>query len=115
MGALDVHALHRRGLKRDDPIEKRLGVLDELLGVEAELADRRVDIASFVVEPGMEISFKEKAHKLIRENMESMAGLEVPPWLDFKPGELTAKVQAMPAPQDVPFEVNMNLIIEFYR
>jgi small subunit ribosomal protein S4 len=76
---------------------------------------RKVDIASFVVEPGMEISFKEKAHKLIRENMESMAGLEVPPWLDFKPGELTAKVQAMPAPQDVPFEVNMNLIIEFYR
>jgi small subunit ribosomal protein S4 len=74
-----------------------------------------VDIPSFVVEPGMEVSFKEKAHKLVRENMESMAGLEVPPWLDFSPGQLVAKVQALPTPENVPFEVNMNLIIEFYR
>ncbi len=76
---------------------------------------KKVDIPSFIVEPGMEISFKEKTHTLVRENMESMAGLDVPPWLDFNPNQLTAKVQALPAPEDVPFEVNMNLIIEFYR
>ena len=28
---------------------------------------------------------------------------------------LTAKVNALPTAEDVPFEVNMNLIIEFYR
>ena len=28
---------------------------------------------------------------------------------------LPAKVNALPTPEDVPFEVNMNLIIEFYR
>jgi small subunit ribosomal protein S4 len=76
---------------------------------------KKVDIASYIVEPGMEIGFKEKAHKLVRENMEGMAGLDVPPWLEFNPQALTAKVRAQPAPEDVPFEVNMNLIIEFYR
>jgi ribosomal protein S4 len=39
----------------------------------------------------------------------------VPSWIDFNPNGLVAKVQALPAPADVPFEVNMNLIIEFYR
>jgi len=29
--------------------------------------------------------------------------------------QLTAKTVALPNPGDVPFEVNMNLIIEFYR
>ena len=76
---------------------------------------KRVDIPSFVVEPGMTITFKEKAHTLVRENIESMAGLDTPPWLEFNPNQLTATVQAIPAPEDVPFEVNMNLIIEFYR
>ena len=47
--------------------------------------------------------------------MESLAGHEVPPWINFNPGELKATVQALPAMEDVPFEVNMNLIIEFYR
>jgi ribosomal protein S4 len=35
--------------------------------------------------------------------------------LEWNPAQLTAKVLAQPTPQDVPFEVNMNLIIEFYR
>lgn len=76
---------------------------------------KKVDIPSFEVEPGMEITFKEKAKPLVRENMESMAGLEVPPWINYNPNQLVATVQALPVPEDVPFEVNMNLIIEFYR
>ena len=40
---------------------------------------------------------------------------QVPPWLEWNPAQLTAKINAVPAPEDVPFEVNMNLIIEFYR
>ena len=76
---------------------------------------KKVDIPSFSVEPGMEISFKEKRKELIRENIESMAGLDVPSWLEFNPNGLTAKIVALPVPEDVPFEVNMNLIIEFYR
>jgi small subunit ribosomal protein S4 len=76
---------------------------------------RKTDIASYLVKPGQTITFKEGIHKLLRENMEQGAGHNVPGWLEWNPAQLTAKVLALPTPQDVPFEVNMNLIIEFYR
>ncbi|MCE9590581.1 MAG: 30S ribosomal protein S4 [Planctomycetes bacterium] len=52
---------------------------------------------------------------LIRENLESLAGHQVPGWLSFDPSTLTATVIAVPTSDQVPFDVNMNLIIEFYR
>jgi small subunit ribosomal protein S4 len=76
---------------------------------------RKTDIASYLVEPGQTITFKEGIHKILRDNMEQNAGHSVPGWLEWNPAQLTAKVLAKPTTQDVPFEVNMNLIIEFYR
>jgi small subunit ribosomal protein S4 len=76
---------------------------------------RKTDIASYLVKPGQTITFKEKNHKVLRDNMEQNAGHSVPGWLEWNPAQLTAKVLTQPTPQDVPFEVNMNLIIEFYR
>ncbi len=76
---------------------------------------QKTDIASFRVKPGEVITFKEGIHKVLRDNMESSAGHNVPNWLEWNPAQLTAKINAMPVPEDVPFEVNMNLIIEFYR
>ena len=76
---------------------------------------RKTDIASFIVKAGDTITFKEGIHKVLRENMEQMAGHNVPNWLEWNPAQLTAKINALPTPEDVPFEVNMNLIIEFYR
>lgn len=75
----------------------------------------KTDIASFLVEPGQVITFREKAHKVLRDNMEQNAGHNVPGWLEWNPAQMTARVVAMPSPDDVPFEVNLNLIIEFYR
>ena len=77
--------------------------------------DRKTDISSFQVKPGDQIMFKEGIHKVLRDNMEQGAGHNVPNWLEWNPAQLTAKVNALPTPEDVPFEVNMNLIIEFYR
>ena len=76
---------------------------------------KKLDRPSYVVNPGDVITLKEKAHKLARENMESNPGHNVGPWLEWNPAQLTGKVIAMPVPSDVPFEVNMNLIIEFYQ
>ena len=77
---------------------------------------KKVDIASYRVSVGDEITIKkENAKKLIRENLESLPGHEVPEWLGFDPSTLTAKVNGTPTPDQVPFDVNMNLIIEFYR
>ena len=76
---------------------------------------RKTDIASFQVKPGDTITFKEGIAKVLRDNMEQNAGHNVPNWLEWNPAQLTAKVNALPTPEDVPFEVNMTLISEFYR
>ncbi len=76
---------------------------------------RKVDRPSYSVKVGDVITVKPKIQKLIRENMESMGGLEVPGWLDFSPGELTTRVVSIPAVDQIPFDINANLIVEFYR
>ena len=76
---------------------------------------RKVDCPSYQIKVGDQITLKEKTHKLIRENLESLPGHEVPAWLQFDPSTLTAQIIAVPTSDQVPFDVNMNLIIEFYR
>jgi len=76
---------------------------------------RKVDRPSFQVKVGDTITLKGKIQGLVRENLESMPGHLVPGWLNFDPSTLTANVVAVPTPDQVPFDVNMNLIIEFYR
>jgi small subunit ribosomal protein S4 len=75
----------------------------------------KTDIASYQLKVGDEITLRPGIQKNVRENMESMAGHDVPSWLSFDPSTLTAKVLAVPTSDQIPFDVNMNLIIEFYR
>jgi small subunit ribosomal protein S4 len=76
---------------------------------------KKVDRPSYALKVGDVITFKEKVHSLIRDNMESIVGHIVPEWIDMNPGELTARIVAEPAADQVPLEVNPNLIVEFYR
>ncbi|MBL9001709.1 MAG: 30S ribosomal protein S4 [Phycisphaerae bacterium] len=76
---------------------------------------RRTDRPSFSMSVGDVITFKPKAQKLAREAMDSLAGLEVPGWIELNPGEMQIKVLALPTTDQIPFDVNTNLIIEFYR
>jgi small subunit ribosomal protein S4 len=75
----------------------------------------KCDRPSCAVKVGDVITLKPGIQKLARENMESLSGHEVAGWLDFNPGELTVRVVALPTSDQVPFDVNTNLIIEFYR
>ncbi len=75
----------------------------------------KTDRPSYQIDVGDTITLREKAHKLVRENLESLAGHEAPAWLSFDPSTLTATITAVPTPDQVPFDVNMNLIVEFYR
>lgn len=79
------------------------------------LNGRKTDRPSVSVRVGDTITIKEKTQKLAREAMESLAGHEVAGWLDVNPGELTIKIASMPTSDQVPFDVNPNLIVEFYR
>ena len=77
---------------------------------------KKVDIPSYKLNVGDTVEVRtDKAKKLARENMESLAGLEVPEWLNANPAELSCKIASLPGVDEVPFDVNMNLIIEFYR
>lgn len=76
---------------------------------------RKTNRPSFQVSVGDVITLKPKAQKLSRDAMESLAGHEVPGWLELNPSELTLRVVAAPAHDQIPFDVNANLIIEFYR
>ncbi|HSI34972.1 MAG: 30S ribosomal protein S4 [Phycisphaerae bacterium] len=107
---------------RLDNVLRRMGVAKTIWAARqivahghVQINGRKNDVSSARVETGMEISFKEGIHKVLRDNMEQIGGHTVPNWLDFNPSQLSAKVTAIPTPEDVPFEVNMNLIIELYR
>ena len=76
---------------------------------------RKVDRPSFRVKAGDVISLKERIHPLARDNMESIVGHLVPEWLAFTPADLTIRVIASPTADQIPFDVNTNLIVEFYR
>jgi small subunit ribosomal protein S4 len=107
---------------RLDNVIRRIGVARSIWAARQIVAHghvkvdgHKVDIASYMVRPGQTITFKEGITKLLRDNMEQGAGHNVPGWLEWNPAQLTGKVNAMPVIEDVPFEVNLNLIIEFYR
>lgn len=76
---------------------------------------RKVDRPSYATVVGEAITLKPAIHKLVRENMETMAGHVVPGWLDVNPAELAVRVVANPTSDQIPFDVNTNLIVEFYR
>ena len=108
--------------KRLDNVIRRLGYARTIWAARQMVAHghvlvngRRTDRPSYQVNVGDKIEIKEKTHKLIRENLESLPGLEVPSWLSFAPSDLSASVVAEPTVDQIPFDVNMNLIIEFYR
>ncbi|MFW5653221.1 MAG: 30S ribosomal protein S4, partial [Planctomycetota bacterium] len=76
---------------------------------------KKVDRPSYACKVGDVITFKPKIHKLARENMESLAGHIIPGWMEFVPADLTIRVVALPVSDEIQFEVDTNLIVEFYR
>jgi len=107
---------------RLDNVVRRAGMARTIWGARQLVAHgqvmvngRKTDRPSFSVSVGDNLTLKPKAQKVAKEAMESLAGYEVPGWLEFNPSEMTAKVVALPTSDQIPFDVNTNLIIEFYR
>jgi small subunit ribosomal protein S4 len=76
---------------------------------------RKTDRPSFSVDVGDKVTIKDKSQKYIRDNMESLAGHIVPGWIDVNPSELSVQVVGLPTSDQIPFDVNTNLIVEYYR
>lgn len=108
--------------RRLDNVVRRAGLSRTIWGARQLVAHghvrvngKKVDRPSYTLKIGDVVTVKEKLHKLAREAMESMAGHEIAGWIEFNPAELTVKVVALPATDQIPFDINTNLIVEFYR
>lgn len=77
---------------------------------------RRVDIPSFRVKPGMEISLREKSRKLtqVEEAVDFAQGRGIPAWLELDVANLTGKVLEAPSREDIRFPIQEQLIVELY-
>lgn len=78
---------------------------------------RRVDIPSYLVKPGQEISVAEAARefKVIRENLDAVAEKNIRlPWLEWNPDRWSGRMLAVPAREDIPTQVNEQRIVELY-
>jgi small subunit ribosomal protein S4 len=76
---------------------------------------KKVDRPSYAIEVGDVVTLREGIQKLAREQMESIPGHQVPGWVAVNPAELSAKCVSRPTSDQIPFDVNTNLIVEFYR
>ena len=77
---------------------------------------KRVDIPSFLVKTGMTIELAEKSRGIdkIKGSLEANASRVVPKWLDFDAKNMTAKVVAVPAREDIDLPIEEHLIVELY-
>ena len=77
---------------------------------------KRVNIPSYLVSVGDVIAVSEKScsttrFKMLKENDKFVAA---PKWLDRDKNNLQGKVVALPARDDIDFEISENLIVELY-
>lgn len=74
---------------------------------------KRVNIASYRVKQGDEISIKENSRELAIIK-EAIGHKGIPGWLSLDEATLTAKVLENPGRDAIDFEINEAMIIEFY-
>ena len=77
--------------------------------------DKKVDIASFRVNPGDNITLREKAKQslTVQEGQKEFMRF-APTYLEVEKDEVRAVVVGRPTPEDLMLEIDVNLIIEFY-
>ena len=80
------------------------------------LNGKKVNIPSIIVGLGDVVAVKEnfRDSAKCKELAEGLQSKNAPKWLDVDKTALSAKVVALPAREDIDFEINEQLIVEFY-
>ncbi|MDZ7704931.1 MAG: 30S ribosomal protein S4 [Trueperaceae bacterium] len=80
------------------------------------LNDRRLDIASHILDPGDVVTVRPQAKSfgLIRENIEANRRRKLSPWLEFDADNLKGTFVRQPAREDIVVPVNELQVIEYY-
>lgn len=77
---------------------------------------QKVNVPSFLVKPGMKITFKDKdaTRKYIKSVVEFNEDWVAPAWLRVDQEKLEAEIVRLPERDDIVFAINEQLIVELY-
>jgi small subunit ribosomal protein S4 len=77
---------------------------------------RKVDIPSFLVKSGDQISVREKSRgaAVVAGALETVGRRGVPSWMELDKASFTGRVKDLPSRQDLPPSINEQLIVELY-
>jgi len=80
------------------------------------LDGRKVNIPSYLVSKGVEISIRKKSQEnvLILSNIEDMAGRSIPGWLNLDSENFKGQVLELPRHEDIGMPIEESLIVELY-
>ena len=109
--------------RRLDNVVYRMGMAESrkearqlVLHEHFELNGKKVNIPSIIVSAGDVVAVREnfRGSAKCKSLVEALQTKNAPKWLDVDKTNLTAKVVALPAREDVDFEINEQHIVEFY-
>lgn len=109
--------------KRLDNVVFRLGLADSrsdarqmVLHGHFLVNDKKASIPSYLVQAGdtVVLSEKGKNHLKIKEITEEKETANVPDWIEYDPENRKAKIVSEPKRNDIEYEVQEQLIVEFY-
>jgi small subunit ribosomal protein S4 len=104
------NVVFRLGLAPTIPAARQLVVHRHIM-----VDGKRVDRPSYRVRPGQEITVRPKSRDLaiIQESVEAPT-LRLPGYLSFDSKTLTGRMESVPSREDVPVQVQENLVVEYY-
>ncbi|RDV37943.1 30S ribosomal protein S4 [Bradymonadaceae bacterium TMQ3] len=104
------NVIFRLGLAPTIPAARQLVVHGHVV-----VDGKKVDRPSYRVEPGREISVRAKSRELnIVQESVAQPTLRMPGYLSFDSKTLTGKMLALPSREDIPVQVQENLVVEYY-
>ncbi len=77
---------------------------------------KRVNIPSYLIKVGDEISIREKSKKVqaLSDAMETVARRGIPQWLEFEKAQMKGVVKSFPVRDDLTLPMQEQLIVELY-
>ena len=105
------NVIRRAGLTRTIWASRQMVVHGHVL-----VNGKKIDIPSYQVKVGEVITLASRASKnaLVAASVEAVKGRGVPRWLELDAANLSGKVLALPARDDVSFPIQEQLIVELY-
>jgi small subunit ribosomal protein S4 len=78
--------------------------------------DKRVDIPSFIVNPGDKVTVREKSRSkaVIADSLEQAERRGIPEWLEVDKNAFAGTVSSMPNREEITLPIQEQLIVEFY-